>query len=195
MQPKKSLTEILHAGNGGSWINSDWNSVAPAPEFAPLPAGRYVAHLIDKSFAESSKGTPGVKLVFAVVEGEHKGRKLWYDIWLTEAAKPQARRDLAKLGIMNKAQLEAALPTDKRIRCELRVVTRTGDSGDTFNVVRSFEAVGVVDVPQEPADPYAPPPDANSETPPPVDPAAPRPSLFGGQGEVNGAGSHLGGRL
>jgi hypothetical protein len=192
---RKSLSEILHAGsNAGNWIQNDWNAVAPAPEFAPLPPGKYIAHLVDKAFDTSSRGTPGVKLTFAVVEGEHKGRKLWYDIWLTDAAAPQARRDLAKLGITNKAQLEFALSTDERIRCELRVVTWKGDDGDTFNVVRSFEAIGLDDVPR---DPFAPPadtsaPTADTGTPAPVDPAAPRPSLFPQQAEVNG--SHLGDR-
>jgi hypothetical protein len=134
-------------------------------------AGRQVLGTPDRQgFDTSSKGTPGVKLTFTVVEGEHKGRKLWFDVWLTDAAAAQARRDLAKLGIASKAQLEKPLPTDKRIRCELRVVIRTSDAGDTFNVVRGFDVVGVDDIP---ADPFAPafplPPDRpaapDAETP------------------------------
>jgi hypothetical protein len=196
---RKSLSEILHTGNGGSWIDGDWNAVSPAPELAPLPAGKYVGHLVDKGFDRSSRGTPGVKLTFTVVEGEHTGRKLWLDVWLTEAAAPQARRDLAKLGITNKAQLEAPLVSGKRARCELTVIVQQADSGNVFNVVKRFEVLGIDDVPQEPADPFAPPADATAPaadagTPPPVDPAAPRPSLFT-SGKLEKNGSHLRDRL
>jgi hypothetical protein len=192
---KKSLTDILCAGNGGpGWIDDDWDNVAPAPEFGPLPPGKYVAHLTDKTFATASKGTPSVKLTFAVCEGDHQGRKLFFDVWLTDAAKPQARRDLAKLGIASKAQLESPLPASKRIRCELRVIIEESDKGNTYNKVRGFEAVGVDDVP---ADPFAPAPDtsaADAGTPPAIDPAAPRPSLFGSDGKSEANGAYRGDR-
>lgn len=191
MDSRKSLSEILRNESAGSWVDDSWDSVAPAADLLPLPSGKYVAHLTAKDFGESSKGTPCVKLVFVVVQGEHTGRKLFADIWLTDRAAPQARRDLAKLGITCKAQLEAPLPADKRIRCELTVFVRTADTGNVFNAVRSFQAIGVDDVPPDPfappADLPAPPPDA---APAPLDPAAPRPSLFG-QGKSEANGSHL----
>ncbi|MGB1885124.1 MAG: hypothetical protein ACPHUF_14565, partial [Gammaproteobacteria bacterium] len=39
------------------------------------------------------------KLTFRVLEGEHEGRQFWHDVWLTAAALPMAKHDLAKLGI------------------------------------------------------------------------------------------------
>ena len=102
---RKRLTDILAQSNGGgSWINDNWGDTAPAPEFGPIPPGNYEAHLVEKFPFNAGTGTPGIKLVFLVLDdGPFKGRKLWYDVWLTGTAKPQALRDFAKLGIHNKA--------------------------------------------------------------------------------------------
>lgn len=150
----QNLSDILAGNNGGSdWINGNWSEIAPAPEFGPVPPGAYVAHLIDKTATTARKGTPSVKLTFGILEGEFKGRKLWYDIWLTDKNKANATRDFAKLGIQNREQIDLPLPRDKRIRCKLDVKLRRNDAGDFFNDVRSFTVVGVDAVE---ADPFAP---------------------------------------
>ena len=153
---RKRLTDILSQGNGGGkWIDGNWGDTAPAPEFGPIPPGTYEAHLIEKTPFNAGTGTPGIKLVFSVLaEGAFKNRRLWYDIWLTDAAAPQALRDFAKLGIRDKSQIEMPLPMDKRIRCRLVVGVQKSDStGDLFNIVKRFEPLGVDAVE---ADPFAP---------------------------------------
>ncbi len=163
-QRKRSLTDILSQGKGGgnvggNWIDGNWEDIPPAPEFGPVDPGKYEAHLIEKEPFNAGTGTPGIKLTFLILtEGPFKSRKLWYDIWLTEAAKPQAIRDFAKLGIHNKAQIDSPLPTDKRIRCRVVVTTRKNAAGVYYNVIQSFEPIGVDNVS---ADPFAPPPSNN----------------------------------
>ena len=153
---RKKLSDILAQGSGGgNWINGNWGDTPPAPEFGPIPPGTYEAHLVEKFTFTAGTGTPGLKLVFSVLaEGAFKGRRLWYDIWLTDAAAPQALRDFAKLGIRDKSQIEMPLPMDKRIRCRLVVGVQKSDStGDLFNIVKRFEPLGVDAVE---ADPFAP---------------------------------------
>ena len=152
---RKKLTDILSEGDGGgSWINGNWSDTAPSPEFGPIPPGIYDAHLIGKEAFKAGTGTPGIKLTFSVLdEGPYKGRRQWYDIWLSDANKPNALRDFAKLGIHDKTQIDLPLPPDKRIRCRIVVVVNKSDIGDLFNKVKRFEAIGLDAVD---ADPFAP---------------------------------------
>jgi hypothetical protein len=154
---RKKLSDILaQANGGGNWIDGNWGDTAPAPEFGPIPQGAYEGHLIDKFPFTAGTGTPGIKLTFSVLtEGQFKGRKLWYDVWLTSAAKPQALRDFAKLGIHDKSQIDMPLPTDKRIRCRLVVGIHQSNTGEQYNVVKRFEPLGVDAIE---ADPFAPAP-------------------------------------
>ncbi len=96
-------------------------------------------------------GTPGYKLTLEVREGEHAGRRLWHDIWLSEAAISLAKRDLGKLGVTSLEQLERPLP--EGIIVTAKVALRRGDSGEEFNRITRFELVAVE--PPSP-EPYAP---------------------------------------
>ncbi len=76
-----------------------------------------------------------------MIDGDFQGRKLWLDCWLTPAALPQSKRDLAKLGITSPAQMEQPLP--KWIRCHVTAVARRDDDGIERNKVQTFDAVGI----------------------------------------------------
>ena len=150
MHVRKSLTDILRNGDRDILARA-WAETAPADD-APLPAGEYIARVTNgELFNARANGTPGYKLTFRVLEGEHQGRHLWHDIWLTPRALPMAKRDLARLGITTMEQLERPLPPG--IRCRVRVALRRRDDGVEYNQVRSFEVVGI----DEPIrDPFAP---------------------------------------
>ena len=97
--PRKSLSDILSQGSQQQ-LHDAWNSTEAADEFKPLPPGEYLARIVTgELFTAKTKGTPGYKLTFRVVDGEHAGRQFWHDVWLTPAALPMAKRDLAKLGV------------------------------------------------------------------------------------------------
>lgn len=155
---RRNLSDILRAGNGDT-LRKLWETTEAAGDFAPLPAGEYVAHVTAAElFNSRSNSTPGVKLTFRVAEGEHAGRLVWLDCWLTEAALPQTKRDLLKLGISSLDMLDRPLP--RGIRCRVRVALRRDDDGTERNRVRSFEVVGI-DTPE--ADPFAPTEDGEAE--------------------------------
>src|SRR5262245_45142743 len=94
---RKKLSEIL--GTANKTIEDAWNTTQAAADFAPLPPGEYIARIVHGELSESRRGTPGYKLTFEVLEGEHLGRRFWHDLWLTAAALSMSKRDLAKIGV------------------------------------------------------------------------------------------------
>ena len=145
------LSDILNNGDGEQ-LRQAWNSTEAAEEFAPLPSGEYVARIIAGELITSrTNATPGYKLTFKVLEGEHAGRQFWHDIWLTPAALPMAKRDLGKLGVTSLDQVEQPLPPG--IRCSVKLVLRRDDDGSEYNRVRRFDVLGI-DEPE--SDAFAP---------------------------------------
>jgi hypothetical protein len=148
-----NLSEILKNGQQED-LQKQWDATRAAAEFAPLPAGEYIARILAGELEISrAKSTPGYRLAFRVLEGAHANRQFWLDIWLTPAALPMAKRDLAKIGITELDQLER--PIQQGIRCRVQLTLRRDDAGTERNHVRRFEVVGI-DEPE--ADPFAPQP-------------------------------------
>lgn len=145
------LSDIL-ANRDGDELRRAWKTTEAADDFAPLPRGEYVAHIIaSELFNSRDKGTPGFKLTFKVIEGAHAGRQFWFDIWLTPAALPMAKRDLGKLGVDNLDQLDQPVP--RGIRCSVKLAFRRDDDGTEYNRVQNFLVLGI----DEPTrDPFAP---------------------------------------
>jgi hypothetical protein len=166
---RKSLSDILRNGEREGLARA-WGETEAAEELgSPLSAGDYTCHLVAADPFNARTGTPGVKLAFKVIEGEHAGRRVWHDCWLTEAALPQTKRDLGQIGVNRLEQLESPLPPG--IRCAVHVALRRDDDGNAFNRVKTFTVVGI-DSP--PVDPFAP-----------SDPTGPEPTP---QAVVNSAG-------
>jgi hypothetical protein len=71
----------------------------------------------------------------AVLEGEHAGRRLWHDSWLTEDGVKYALCDLAKLGVKSVEQLERPpLPAGNIV--EANVVLKRDDDGNEWNEIK-----------------------------------------------------------
>jgi hypothetical protein len=152
MADRKLLSDILYASERDK-LEQAWSSTKAADDQKPIPHGDYRCRVVNGELFESSHGTPGYKLTLEVLDGEHAGRKVWHDAWLTEAALPMTKRDLAKFGIQRPGQLERPLPDG--IIVEARVTLRRGDDGTEFNRVSRFNVVAV----EPPApDPFAPAP-------------------------------------
>ena len=126
-QPRRRLTDIL--SGGADSLRDQWAATEAADEYTPLPPGTYECHVHAVELFQARTGTPGVKIRFDVCEGEHAGRAVFADAWLTPAALPQTKRDLGKLGITELEQLEANAIQPGRIRCAVRVVLRRDDGG------------------------------------------------------------------
>lgn len=158
MNERKKLSDILR-GSDRDTIAKQWQTTEAAKDLAPLPPGEYLFRILSGELFTSKQGTPGYKLILEVVEGEHEGRRVWHDVWLTAAALSMAKRDLGKIGVTDLEQLERPLPTGILIRA--KIALRKNDDGTEHNRVVRFEPAGI-----EPGDAFEPPPenDANGES-------------------------------
>jgi len=118
-------------------IEDLFNSIKPAGDYTPIPTGTYEAEAIQGTKTESSKGTPCYKVIWRIEGGEHDGRRVFQDFWLTDRALPITRRDLAKLGITTGEQLNRSVA--EGIVCKICIVKKRRDSGAEYNEVRSIE--------------------------------------------------------
>jgi hypothetical protein len=148
MANRKSLTDIL--GSNGNNFRDNWDNTAAAADFSPLPAGEYTMRALSgELFTSKRNGTPGYKVTLEVAEGEHAGRRVWAEYWLTPAALPMAKRDLKPFGIDGPDQLEKPLPAGMLFKIKLAI--HRDDDGNERNRVRKVEFIG-----REPADAFAP---------------------------------------
>jgi hypothetical protein len=99
MTGRKKLSDILQQGTDRENLQRAWKTTAAAAEFAPLPKGEYTFRILSGELFTAKRGTPGYKLTLEVTEGEFEGRRTWADYWLTPAALPMTKRDLAKIGV------------------------------------------------------------------------------------------------
>jgi len=140
----------------------DATQVDPSTPFDPIPAGKYLA-VITESEMKATKSGAGqyLELVFEILEGEHKGRKLWARLNLNHPNQTTvkiARAELSAIcravGVMrpqDSVELHN-LPLVITVRCKKRP-----DTGEIVNEVRSFaQREAGAGVPQQ----------ATSDTPP-----------------------------
>lgn len=147
---RKRLSDIL-INSEKDRLERSWSVVKAADDLKPIPSGEYRCRLANGELFTAKSGTPGFKLTLEVLDGDHAGRRVWHDVWLSEAALAMAKRDLTKLGIEHPSQLERPLPDG--IIVAARVALRRSEDGAEFNRVVRFDVVAV----EPPApEPFAP---------------------------------------
>jgi hypothetical protein len=96
--------------------------------------------VVEGRLATAKTGTPSFKVVLEILEGEHAGRKCFYDIWLTPSALRVSGYELARLGYRSIHELdERPLPTG--LLADVKVVIHRDDDGAERNRVKSFVLV------------------------------------------------------
>lgn len=137
-ESKIRLTDLL-ADTGQGDLATQWADTTAAAERELLPPGKYLCRVARGELGKSRTGTPRYTVRFDVMDGPHAGAAVFADHWLTAAALPQTKRDLAKLGVQSLSQLERPVPPG--IVCEVHVVIRSTDGGDQRNAVKRFNFV------------------------------------------------------
>jgi hypothetical protein len=140
MSERKKLSDILPRTDRER-LSSVWASAKPADDLKPVPAGEYRCQIVDGRLFSAKTGTIGYKLTIEVLEGEHAGRHLWWDCWLSEPALPMTKRDLQKIGVTSLEQLEGPLP--EGIIVNVRVVLRKNDDETEYNRITRFDVVAI----------------------------------------------------
>ena len=146
------------SGIGGNGNRDDFGDAfdafdnAPIESTEPIPVGRYEVDVLRGELKRAKSGTPLYRLSLAVRDGEHVGRKLWRDYFFTPAAASISKRELARMEITTREQMQTPLPLGL---IALAVVGIEQDelTGEQRNVVKNLTKLRI-DPPA--ADPFAP---------------------------------------
>ena len=121
----------------------DANQVEPSTPFDPIPAGKYLAAIVESKMKPTKSGNGEyLELTFQIVDGPHKGRQLWARLNLNNPNQQTvkiARAELSALcravGVMapNDSTDLHNLPMLITVRCKKRA-----DTGEITNEVRGF---------------------------------------------------------
>lgn len=121
----------------------DANTVEPTKPFIVLPAAKYVAAIVASEAKSNSKGNGSfLALTLQIVEGEHKGRKLFHNLNLNnpnaqavEISKASLSAICRAIGIMQpKDSMELHnVPLLIDVKCRKRK-----DNGEMENYIANF---------------------------------------------------------
>jgi hypothetical protein len=143
-------------------LNFDANQVEPSTGKDPIPAGKYVAAVTASEMKPTKNGAGQyLELEYQIIDGEHKGRKLWsrHNLQHPNAQTVQiARGELSAIcravGIMtpkDSAELHN-LPMTVAVKCKKR-----DDNGEMTNEISAWaKKDAVAGVPQQAASPTPP---------------------------------------
>lgn len=144
-------------------LNFNAHDVEPPGDFDPLPEGKYAAMIAASELKQNSRGTGDyLELEFVVVDGPHKGRKVWARLNINnqsataqEIARGQLSAICRAVNVMtprDSAELHN-LPLSIYVKC----VPRTDGNGLT-NDIKRFEPLdgGAAVAPSAPAPQPAP---------------------------------------
>jgi len=119
------------------------HEVEPNVGFDPIPAGKYLAIITNSEMKPTKAGTGEyLELEFEVIEGSHKGRKLWDRLTLkhpnsltVQIAKGTLSSICRAVGVMkpNDSVELHNLPLEVSVGCKKRE-----DNGDITNVIKAY---------------------------------------------------------
>jgi hypothetical protein len=121
----------------------DANTVEPAGDFEPIPAGKYAAVITESEMKPTKAGTGSyLQLTFQIIDGPFQNRLLWARLNLdnpNETARKIAQGELSAIcravGVLApKDSLELHnLPLSINVRCKKRA-----DTGEIVNEVKGY---------------------------------------------------------
>ncbi len=121
----------------------DANSVEPAGDFEPIPAGKYLAVITESEMKPTKAGTGSyLQLTFQVIDGEYRNRLLWARLNLdnpNDTARKIAQGELSAIcraiGVLspNDSVELHNLPLVINVRCKKR-----NDTGEMVNEVKGY---------------------------------------------------------
>ena len=126
-----------------AFINFNAADVNPNSSFEPVPAGKYVAAIVDSTTKPTKNGAGEyLELVFEVLEGPYKGRRVWERLTLkhvNDTTVRNARGNLSAIcravGVMTPADSSELHDLPLSITVALR---KRDDNGEMANVVKGF---------------------------------------------------------
>lgn len=124
--------------------NFDASRIEPSTTFEPLPAGKYLAMVTASEMKLNKAGTGSyLELVFTILEGEYKDRKLWARYNLDHPNEVVTKIAMADLSALCRA-VGVLTPRDSVELHNLPLVVtvackKRDDTGDIVNVIKRYE--------------------------------------------------------
>lgn len=121
----------------------DADTVEPVNDFDPIPAGKYVAIIIDSQEKPTSSGTGSyLELTFQIIEGEYRNRQLWARLNLKNPSEMAVKIARGQLSSICKA-VNVPKPKDSVDLHNLPMVikvklVRRKDTDELTNEVKGF---------------------------------------------------------
>lgn len=128
-------------------FNFDASQVAPQASTGPLPAGVYLAHIVESDVQPLKSGNgEGLKLTFEVIDGQHKGRKVYENLNIRHTSEDTQRIAQSQLSALCHAVnviklMDTAALHFKPVRINVTVREAVGQYKASNNI-KGYEAAG-----------------------------------------------------
>ena len=128
-------------------FNFDASQVAPQQSSGPLPAGVYLAHIVESDVQPLKSGNgEGLKLTFEIIDGQLKGRKVWENLNIRHTSEDTQRIAQSQLSALCHAVnviklMDTAALHFKPVRINVTVREAQGIYKASNNI-KGYEAVG-----------------------------------------------------
>ena len=126
-------------------LNFNAHEVEPSVAFEAIPAGKYIAVIVDSEMKQTKSGNGNyLELTFEIIEGEYKGRKVWARLNIdnpnadaVKIAKGELSAICRAVNVMtpnDSADLHN-LPLEINVKCKKR-----DDSDEISNEIKGYAA-------------------------------------------------------
>ena len=128
-------------------FNFDASQVAPQQSSGPLPAGVYLAHIVESDVQPLKSGNgEGLKLTFEIIDGQHKGRKVYENLNIRHTSEDTQRIAQSQLSALCHAVnviklMDTATLHFKPVRINVTVREAVGQYKASNNI-KGYEAAG-----------------------------------------------------
>ena len=128
-------------------FNFDASQVAPQASTGPLPAGVYLAHIVESDVQPLKSGNgEGLKLTFEVIDGQHKGRKVYENLNIRHTSEDTQRIAQSQLSALCHAVnviklMDTAALHFKPVRINVTVREAVGQYKASNNI-KGYEVAG-----------------------------------------------------
>ena len=125
----------------------DASTVAPQASTGPVPAGTYLAQIIESDVAplKSGKGN-GLKLTFEIIDGQYKGRRIWENLNIQHENDETQRIAQSQLSALCHAVNEIKVKDTAVLHhkpVSIRVVVREAQGQwQASNTIKGYESAG-----------------------------------------------------
>ena len=128
-------------------FNFDASQVAPQQSVGPLPAGTYLAHIVESDVQPLKSGNgEGLKLTFEIIDGQFKGRKVYENLNIRHTSEDTQRIAQSQLSALCHAVnviklMDTSALHFKPVRINVTVREAVGQYKASNNI-KGYEAAG-----------------------------------------------------